>query len=50
VDDLVVVRTGGITVVARKDRSPDWKELVARLPERLREGGFGSRDASGDDA
>jgi mannose-1-phosphate guanylyltransferase len=50
VDDLVVVRTGGITVVARKDRSPDWKELVARLPERLREGGFGSADASGDDA
>jgi len=38
VDDLVVVRTQGITVVASKSRSADWKELVSRLPEGLREG------------
>jgi mannose-1-phosphate guanylyltransferase len=42
VDDLVVVRTGGITVVARKDRSEEWKELVGRLPEHLRGVGGGT--------
>jgi mannose-1-phosphate guanylyltransferase len=34
-DDLVVVRTGGITFVARRDRTPDLKKLLAELPRRL---------------
>ena len=34
-DDLVVVRSGGITFVAPRDRTPDLKQLLAQLPERL---------------
>lgn len=33
--DLVVVRSNGITFVAPRDRAPDLKSLLARLPERL---------------
>jgi mannose-1-phosphate guanylyltransferase len=36
VDDLVVVRTAGVTFVTRRDRAPDLKTLLAQLPERLR--------------
>ena len=34
-DDLVVVRSGGITFVAPRDRTPDLKQLLSRLPQRL---------------
>jgi mannose-1-phosphate guanylyltransferase len=37
VDDLVVVRTAGVTFVAARDRAPDLKQLLERLPEGLRE-------------
>jgi mannose-1-phosphate guanylyltransferase len=37
VSDLVVVRTHGITFVAHRDRTPDLKSLLARIPERLRD-------------
>jgi len=37
VSDLVVVRTHGITFVAHRDRTPDLKSMLARLPERLRD-------------
>jgi mannose-1-phosphate guanylyltransferase len=37
VTDLVVVRTGGVTFVAHRDRTPDLKKLLERLPEGLRE-------------
>jgi mannose-1-phosphate guanylyltransferase len=33
--DLVVVRSGGITLVASRERTPELKSLLARLPERL---------------
>jgi mannose-1-phosphate guanylyltransferase len=36
VDDLVIVRTGGVTFVAHRDRTPDLKKLLAELPENLR--------------
>jgi len=36
VEDLVIVRTNGITFVAHRDRSPELKALLAELPERLR--------------
>ena len=36
VEDLVIVRTHGITFVAHRDRSPELKTLLAELPERLR--------------
>lgn len=36
VDDLVVVRTAGVTFVTRRERSPDLKALLANLPDRLR--------------
>jgi mannose-1-phosphate guanylyltransferase len=36
VEDLVVVRTEGVTFVTHRDRSPDLKQLLAELPERLR--------------
>ena len=36
VEDLVIVRTGGITFVMHRDRSPDLKTLLAELPEGLR--------------
>ncbi|MBI4543619.1 MAG: mannose-1-phosphate guanylyltransferase [Gemmatimonadetes bacterium] len=34
--DLVVVRAHGVTLVAPRERSAELKELLARLPERLR--------------
>lgn len=37
VEDLVVVRTGGVTFVARRDRTPDLKSLLAQLPPELRD-------------
>ncbi len=37
VRDLVVVRSGGITFVAPRERTADLKALLAELPERLRE-------------
>lgn len=40
VDDLVVVRTEKVTLVTRRDRAPDLKSLLARLPDDL--GGKGS--------
>lgn len=36
VDDLVIVRTAGVTFVAPRDRAPDLKTLLGQLPERLR--------------
>jgi mannose-1-phosphate guanylyltransferase len=36
VEGLVVVRTAGVTFVARRDRTPDLKRLLERLPEALR--------------
>ncbi|MDX1567908.1 MAG: sugar phosphate nucleotidyltransferase [Longimicrobiales bacterium] len=36
VDDLVVVRTGDVTLVTRRDRAPRLKELLDELPEELR--------------
>ena len=36
VEDLVIVRTGGVTFVAHRDRTPDLKKLLAELPENLR--------------
>lgn len=41
VEDLVVVRTGGVTFVARRDRTPDLKSLLARIPDALRDPGGG---------
>jgi mannose-1-phosphate guanylyltransferase len=35
VDDLVVVRAEGVTVVAPRGRSADWKTLLQRLPPEL---------------
>jgi mannose-1-phosphate guanylyltransferase len=35
-DNLVVVRTGGVTFVAHRDRTADLKQLLAQLPESLR--------------
>jgi mannose-1-phosphate guanylyltransferase len=39
VDDLVVVRAGGVTVVAPRNRSADWKTLLRHLPEDLADPG-----------
>lgn len=36
VDDLVVVRTEEVTLVTRRDRAPDLKELLDELPKELR--------------
>jgi mannose-1-phosphate guanylyltransferase len=36
VEDLLIVRTGGVTFVAPRDRTPDLKQLLAQLPEGLR--------------
>ena len=36
VEDLVIVRTHGITFVAHRGRAPDLKECLGELPERLR--------------
>jgi hypothetical protein len=37
--DLVVVRSGGITFVAPRDRTPELKAMLAQLPGRLRPAG-----------
>jgi mannose-1-phosphate guanylyltransferase len=37
-DDLVIVRTKGITFVAPRDRTPDLKRLLGQLPDRLQSG------------
>ena len=39
VDDLVVVRTAGATLVTRRDLAPDLKRLVDRLPDELQDPG-----------
>ena len=36
VDDLVIVRTEGVTFVTHRERTQDLKALLAELPERLR--------------
>ena len=36
VEDLIVVRTAGVTFVAHRDRAPELKSLLAQLPEELR--------------
>jgi len=36
-DDLVVVRTGGVTLVARRDRTDQLKQMLDQLPQQLRE-------------
>lgn len=36
VEDLIVVRTAGVTFVAHRDRAPELKSLLAELPEGLR--------------
>ncbi|HSJ09607.1 MAG TPA: sugar phosphate nucleotidyltransferase [Longimicrobiales bacterium] len=38
-DDLVVVRTGGVTFVAPRSRTADLKTMLAQLPDRLVSGG-----------
>jgi mannose-1-phosphate guanylyltransferase len=37
VDDLIVVRTGGVTFVTRRERAPDLKTLLAQVPSALRD-------------
>ena len=37
VEELVIVRTGGVTFVTHRDRTPELKQLLAQLPEELRE-------------
>ncbi len=37
VQDLVVVRTGGVTLVAARDRTPELKSLLKQLPRSLRD-------------
>jgi len=37
VEELIVVRTAGVTFVADRARTPDLKSLLERLPEGLRE-------------
>lgn len=41
VEDLVVVRSHGVTLVADRARSPDLKELLEALPPELRDPGGG---------
>jgi mannose-1-phosphate guanylyltransferase len=36
VDDLIVVRTHGVTFVTRRDRAADLKSLLGQIPEQLR--------------
>ena len=42
VDNLVVVRSGGITLVTSRQRSSELKQLLAHLPEELKEEHAGS--------
>jgi mannose-1-phosphate guanylyltransferase len=44
VRDLVIVRTGGVTFVADRARTPDLKAMLARLPARLASGDAGGSD------
>lgn len=37
VDDLIVIRANGITVVAPRDRSAQWKTLLDAVPDSIRE-------------
>ena len=37
-DDLVIVRTADITFIARRDRTPELKELLEQIPAEMREG------------
>lgn len=37
VDDLVAVRTGEVTLVTRRDRAPDLKELLDALPPEIKD-------------
>lgn len=37
VDDLIVVRTGGVTFVTSRGRAPELKELVSALPPDLKD-------------
>lgn len=36
VEDLVVVRTAGVTFVAHRDRTPDLKAMLGKIPEGLK--------------
>ncbi|HEX2093937.1 MAG TPA: sugar phosphate nucleotidyltransferase [Longimicrobiaceae bacterium] len=36
VEDLIVVRTAGVTFVAHRNRTPELKSLLGQIPERLR--------------
>ena len=36
-EDLVVVRTGNVTLVAARDRTAELKSLLKQLPRNLRE-------------
>jgi mannose-1-phosphate guanylyltransferase len=42
--DLVVVRSGGVTFVAPRERTPELKTLLAGLPQRLLGGDAGGGD------
>ncbi len=42
VSDLVVVRSGGLTLVTSRERAPQLRQLLARLPEGLRQGDVGA--------
>lgn len=44
--NLVVVRSGDITFVAPRGRTPDLKNLLSKLPQRLVEGDAGSNHGS----
>jgi mannose-1-phosphate guanylyltransferase len=46
VEGLVVVRSGGLTMVTTRERAPALKELLARLPDHLRETGGGGAPSS----
>ncbi len=37
--DVVVVRSGGVTFVAPRERTPELKTLLEQLPDRIRKGG-----------
>jgi hypothetical protein len=36
VEDLIVVRSAGVTFVAHRDRAPELKRMLEQLPESLR--------------
>lgn len=45
-EDVVVVQSGGVTLVTPRDRARDLKQLLAALPRRLREGGPETAEAT----